>query len=96
MKSKYPAPCDGCGINSKSLRLREGKYYCYNCYITKVHRIWPPIRKGMPLDKALNRTYTIRCSAVSGKYISGSLSFPRCLIGKKVKLTIVEEEDAIL
>jgi len=89
MKSKYSTPCDKCGLKYKSLRPHKGKYYCYNCYITKIHRISPPIRAGITLDKALDKIYTINCSV--GKYIIGYLSFPRCLIGKKVKLVIVED-----
>lgn len=79
--------CENCRNQIRREWKYKGHFYCYNCYMKKCKRIYfgrPP----MGLKDALDIVREIKCS--SSKSPVGYLYLPKILIGKKVKLILVD------
>jgi len=96
-KSGSRAICEKC---KKPCRVRniinmKGKYVCTNCrhktISYKAQSSASNIGKGLiTIEQVLEKKHTVK------RYDGGcSISLPMCMTGKKVKLIIVEEEDAL-
>ncbi len=93
--SHYPKYlCDLCGekCRARNLILFRKKWYCTNC---KNKRKTTIINSSLPypqktLQEALDKVYTIRCHSQKQKYLIAYCYFPKALIGKEVKITLVE------
>ena len=72
---------------------RLWKEMCFNCYRKK----YPQMKEGVyfkysfPCKDATKRIYDVKTHKM-GKYFYGVLYLPTSLIGKKVKIKIVENE----
>jgi hypothetical protein len=86
--------CSKCknNVNVRHMQLYKNKYLCHNCYVkeNKEKFSYKLFNKGMSLEDALNKERIIKC--YGKKSIYGVISLPRCLVGKKVKLILVERK----
>jgi len=54
--------CDGCGIETRNIRLLKGMFYCYNCFqkhITQIHIVGEKILFEEPLSESVLCTFHI-------------------------------------
>lgn len=81
--------CDKCNKKAKKLRVYKGKFYCYSCYNKLIIKMpFPP--QCIKLKDALNKVREVRCIGTINPF--GSIHLPRVLIGKKVKLVLLEKK----
>ena len=68
---------------------------CWNCYQKYFSRVGGYNVKGMSLKDALDKVREVHGQTRKGTtYSYGLMGLPRVLIGKKVKLVLVEEDDS--
>lgn len=93
-KTKYK--CDECSRKQKnsSMRLYKDKYLCFWCYDKKFHRM-PNFNNPLrhTLKEALNKTYEMKGYLRKDNCIQCLMSFPSILVGHKVRLVLVHEEN---
>ncbi len=77
--------CDGC--RNKTRRLWGPNFLCYKCY----NKTKTPMDRSHPLDYALNKIRkVVPHRGTSG--ITGTISVPNVLVGKLVKIVLVDSE----
>ena len=84
--------CSDCGFLYNTIHSYKynGKTRCFNC-----NRKYRKIIGGgafVPLEKALDKIYTIRGYVSKTRYLRGVCSFPSALIGRKIKIQLAEDE----
>lgn len=80
--------CEKCGQRVKSLRKRKRKLICWKCYTKDVTII--QIREGYKnLEEALNTVYCVGRRG-GNKFSGGVCNFPKALIGRKIRVVLVE------
>jgi len=87
--------CNKCDKKTRSLRLDEGGFICYDCFRSqeKNSLIRMPIidsskkSRGCSLKDALNKEYTVK----SYKNGGAGCSFPSVLIGYKFKIKLIKK-----
>ena len=83
-----------CGKKIRRAYLVNGKPYCYTCY-TKNFSIIPSTeyKPRISLSKALDRVYVVKgyMKYKDKDTIQAEINVPTILIGKKVKLVLIEE-----
>lgn len=89
MKQNKTGICDSCKHKTKELRMHEGNFYCWGCY-RKLIILMPTIPGYVELKDALNKVREVKCGG-SIKNPLGLIHVPRVLIGRKVKLVLVEK-----
>jgi len=89
--------CEECGHMIRQIRYFKGKYYCYNCYMKHAKKMSeygeffePPAIKT--LDEALNKIRIVRGYINNRGTLYANISLPSVLVGKKIKLILVEDE----
>lgn len=81
--------CEECGHGTKSIRNFQNKFLCYRCYFKHMTRM-PGIPAGyITLEEALDKVREVKCTSSNTNPI-GHLHLPRILIGRKVKLILIE------
>ena len=90
--------CEGCGniFRVRGLVLMKGKFLCYGCrqktFTARIQNSAGSIGRGyIFLDEALNRVYEVK--SYNSNRSAGAISFPLCLVGKFVMLTLVNPEE---
>jgi len=48
--------------------------------------------RAISLEKALNRTYVVKARTTSKGNYAGYISLPKCLVGKRIKIVLVEND----
>lgn len=87
--------CDNCNCYiRRGFRIYKGRLLCFNCYQKSVKLIisgsyW----KGKKIEDVLNKVYEVKSRInTKGYEISKQISFPKCMINKKFKIVLVENE----
>lgn len=94
-KTGSKGKCDKC---HKLTRIRKlvsisGYNVCGRCKRSKQNEdIGMPSQGSISLQEALDKEYFVCINTVKGIARAGHLSLPMCLMGKRVKLTLVENK----
>jgi len=80
-----------CGKFANELRKYKNKLLCFKCYNKKTKKIIFPRKLLIPLDKALNKIYSVKGYVSKKGYIRAYCSFPGILIGKKFKIQLINQ-----
>ena len=90
--------CNKCGIKTRSLRIDNEGFVCFNCYRNGLQRTRMPDtidskakRPGYTLEEALKKEYT-----VVGVGPGWHCTFPQVLAGYKFKIKLIKDKDDIL
>jgi len=78
--------CESCGLKYNKLRKFKGENLCFKCYRKKAHIIG----NNDSLDEALNKVRTVKGWKNGKNGRKGVMGIPTILIGRKVKLVLVE------
>lgn len=81
--------CDECKLNRRTNGVRKfkGRFICYKCFHKIANIIYLP--RTQSLEEALNKERIVHMSGTI-KSPTGQLGLPRVLIGRKVKLVLIE------
>jgi hypothetical protein len=86
--------CEECKKKSKRLyKLEDGRKVCYRCkykILKKEGLLMYKVPKLLSIQEILSKQYDVKCGG-NNKYIYGTISVNRALIGHKVKLILVED-----
>jgi hypothetical protein len=93
MRSKDWKICDECGRKMKRFHIVKDQILCFNCYRSKVTMISIGGARPLSLEECLNKTYNIGFRMSKDYVLGGVISTPRALVGKKVKLVLVEDSN---
>ncbi len=79
----------------RNLYRYKDKLLCYNCYKKSIVLMpWGTVYEGKTIKEALNKIYEIKGSLSKEGYLkSHPLGIPKCLIRKKIKLILTEDEN---
>lgn len=91
--------CCECKVMTKRFRKYKGKEYCFNCCRKNFHIIgsfntdnYSKIK--IKFKRALEKTYEVKgYFNKSTGYINSSIIVPNVLVGHKVKLIIIREDE---
>jgi hypothetical protein len=93
-KAKNITNCEECKKKCKKLyRMEDGRKVCYKCkyrILKETGQLMYAMPKTIPIEDILNKEYDVKCGG-SKKYVYGVIYANRALIGRKVKLILVEE-----
>ena len=92
-RSKDWSNCARCGKKTHGNYIVEEGFVCYNCSRKGFHRIGVHDRKPyISIDKALSKVYEVKgYKAKNGRIQISHICPPQTLIGRKVKLVLVED-----
>jgi len=85
--------CDKCGKKTRKVWVKSAKMLCYRCYQIEAKTMYFSLG-GQPLtlEKALAKTYMVKpAREKTPKLTYGYCTFPRVLIGYKIKLVNTEK-----
>ncbi len=96
MSARKDKKCDKCKISFRSIYHVKGKQYCFKHsrkFFTRMDKYISLPR--ITMDQVLNKTYLVvpRGSPKYRRTAQGILTFPYILIGKKVRIVLVKEDD---
>ena len=82
--------CSECKKLVRKPRRIHGKVLCHNCYSKEmtILRDFP-----MTITQAIQKVRIVKVSNSGGNGLEGCLYVPPILIGRKVKLVLVEDKD---
>lgn len=88
--------CEECKINFNHVTWWKGRQLCNQCYKKKTGWIMfhPDIYKPrVSEEKALNKIYKVKGYISPKNTRSTQVAIPPCLIGKYIKISLVDEKD---
>lgn len=96
MRSKVWKVCDGCGKNTRRIRLSKGKFLCWGCYTKVSQMIYQGSRCYKSLQEVLDKVYEVRGYVKKTRKgvvnVVAVFSLPSVMVGRKFKIVLVDDD----
>lgn len=85
--------CEKCGKATRKVWVKSARMLCYGCYQIEAKTMYfSPGGQPLTLEKALAKTYMVKVARENlPKKTYGYCTFPRVLIGYKIKLIEIKK-----
>lgn len=90
--TKIKKICYKCNKKFNKTFIYKGGFYCILCYRSFFNKMPQIGQTGFSIERALSKIYLIKEKVNTGnRSPNGYLYFPKCLIGKKIKIILIDE-----